>query len=127
MSRPNEPVCSWIAAFSRAAGKWKETHVLIVGYQSHESLGRRLVEGEKLVRIQGEKVAVKAKVHTLGGFSAHAGQKDLLKWFDAIAPSKPRLVLTHGENGPREALARLISQKHRIRAAMPQKKETVEI
>ena len=58
---------------------WKpDTHVMIVGYQSHESLGRRLVEGQKLVSIHGEKVAVKAQVHTLGGFSAHAGQTDLL-------------------------------------------------
>lgn len=110
------------------ANLWKpETHVLIVGYQSPESLGRRLVEGETMVRIHGEKVAVKAKVHTMGGFSAHAGQKDLLKWFDAIAPSKPRLVLSHGEDGPRETLAQLISQKHRIQAAMPQMKEVVEI
>src|SRR5262245_60319459 len=50
------------------ANLWKpDTHVLIVGYQSHESLGRRLVEGANLVNIHGEKVAVKAKVHTLGG------------------------------------------------------------
>jgi metallo-beta-lactamase family protein len=49
---------------------WKpETHVIIVGYQSHESLGRRLVEGDEVVSIHGEKIAVKAQVHTLGGFS----------------------------------------------------------
>jgi len=108
------------------ANLWKpEAHVLIVGYQSHESLGRRLVEGAKLVSIHGEKIAVKAKVHTLGGFSAHAGQKDLLKWFDTIAPSKPRVVLTHGEDGPREALSKLIWQKHRFKATRPQMQETI--
>ncbi len=105
---------------------WKsDTHVLIVGYQSHESLGRRLVEGAKVVSIHGEKIAVKAHVHTLGGFSAHAGQTDLLRWFDTLAPSKPRVVLTHGENGPREALAKLILQKHRLKSALPEMKETV--
>jgi metallo-beta-lactamase family protein len=110
------------------ANLWKpETHLLIVGYQSHESLGRRLVEGDKLVRIHGQKVAVKAKVHTLGGFSAHAGQTDLLKWFAAIAPSKPRVVLTHGEDGPREALAKLILKKHNLRASLPKMNETVSI
>ncbi len=110
------------------ANVWKpETHVLIVGYQSPESLGRRLVEREKVVRIHGEKIAVKAQVHTLGGFSAHAGQKDLLKWFGAIAPSKPHLVIAHGENGPRESLADLIWQKHRIRAAMPKMGESIGI
>ena len=85
------------------------------------------MEGDKLVGIRGEKVAVKAKVHTLNGFSAHAGQKDLLNWFSAIAPSAPRVVLTHGENGPRETLAKLIWQRHRLKAALPAMKETVVI
>ena len=81
------------ARANRRKNLWKpETHVLIVGYQSQESLGRRLVEGADLVRIHGEKVAVAAEVHTLGGFSAHAGQTDLLNWFSAIAPSKPRVI-----------------------------------
>ena len=70
---------------------------MIVGYQSQGSLGRRLVEGEPLVSIHGEKIAVKAQIHTLGGFSAHAGQTDLLPGSSAITPSKPRVVLTHGE------------------------------
>lgn len=104
-----------------------DTHVLIVGYQSRESLGRRLVEGEKLVSIHGEKVAVKAKVHTLGGFSAHAGQSDLLTWFSALAPNKPRVVLTHGEDGPREALAAKIQQRFKLRSTLPGMGETIEL
>jgi metallo-beta-lactamase family protein len=107
---------------------WKpDTHVLIVGYQSQDSLGRRLVEGAKVVSIHGEKISVKAQVHTMGGFSAHAGQTDLLSWFDALAPSKPRVILTHGETGPRETLAKLIWQKYRLKAHLPQMMEAVEI
>jgi metallo-beta-lactamase family protein len=107
---------------------WKpDTHVLIVGYQSRESLGRRLVEGAKLVSIHGEKVVVKAKIHTLGGFSAHAGQTDLLTWFRAIAPSKPRVILTHGENEPRQELAKKIQQQFRIKPLLAQMKETVTL
>jgi metallo-beta-lactamase family protein len=107
---------------------WKpDTHVLIVGYQSHESLGRRLVEGEKVVKIHGEKVAVKAQVHTLGGFSAHAGQTDLLKWFSVLAPSKPRVVLTHGEDEPRQALAKKLKEQFKFPSALPQMLETVEL
>jgi len=107
---------------------WKpDTHVLIVGYQSHESLGRRLVERQKVVSIHGEKIAVKAKVHTLGGFSAHAGQKDLLAWFGAIAPSKPRVVLTHGEDGPREALAKKIQQRFGLPCSLPKMMDSVEL
>jgi metallo-beta-lactamase family protein len=110
------------------ANLWKpETHVLIVGYQSRESLGRQLVDGAKLVRIHGEKIAVKAQVHTLGGFSAHAGQKDLLSWFSAIAPSKPRLVLTHGEDEPRKILAGLIQQRYKIKAALPRMGEVITV
>jgi metallo-beta-lactamase family protein len=107
---------------------WKpETHVLIVGYQSRESLGRRLVEGAKLVNIHGEKIAVKARVHTLGGFSAHAGQTDLLSWFSAIAPSKPRVILTHGEDEPRTTLAREIQKRFRLTSSLPALGETIEL
>jgi metallo-beta-lactamase family protein len=104
-----------------------DTHVLIVGYQSRDSLGRRLVEGAKMVSIHGEKVAVKAQVHTLGGFSAHAGQTDLLTWFSAIAPSKPRVILTHGENDQRGALAKKIQQRFRLPSRIPAMGETVEM
>jgi metallo-beta-lactamase family protein len=110
------------------ANLWRpETHVIIVGYQAHDSLGRRLVEGEKLVSIHGEKIAVKAKIHTLGGFSAHAGQKDLLSWFSALAPGKPRVVLTHGEDGPREALAKLIWQKYQLQPVIPKMQEAISL
>jgi len=104
-----------------------ETHVLIVGYQAHGSLGRRLVEHEKLVRIHGEKIPVKARVHTLGGFSGHAGQKDLMHWFDVIAPCKPRVVLTHGEHKPRETLAGLIRARYGLKPLIPQMGVTIEV
>ena len=104
-----------------------ETHVLIVGYQGRGSLGRRLVEKEEAVRIYGEEVPVKAQVHTLGGFSAHAGQKDLLAWFDSLAPSKPRVILTHGEDGPRQALADLIQQRYQLKPTLPGQRDTIEL
>ena len=95
------------------------THVLIVGYQAGGTLGRDLVGGAKQVSIHGERIAVNASVHTLGGFSAHAGQKDLLAWFDVVAPSNPRLVITHGETAAREALAAKMLERHGIRAELP--------
>jgi metallo-beta-lactamase family protein len=110
------------------ANLWKpETHVLIVGYQGEGSLGRRLVDGEKVVTIFGEKIVVKAQVHTLSGFSAHAGQTDLLTWFSAIAPSKPRVVLTHGEDEPRQALAAKIQQRFKLKATLPGMKDVIEL
>jgi len=104
-----------------------QAHVIIVGFQARGSLGRRLVEGAKKVTIFGETVEVRAQVHTLGGFSAHAGQTDLMKWFDVIAPVKPRVVLTHGENGPRTALAQLIEQRHGLKALLPELGEVIEL
>lgn len=102
------------------ANLWKPgTHVIIAGFQGKGSLGRQLVDGAPHVTIHREKIAVRAKIHTLGGFSAHAGQKDLLRWFDAIAPSKPRVVLVHGEDGPREALAARIRERHHISPEIP--------
>lgn len=107
---------------------WKpETHVLIVGYQSRESLGRRLVEGAEQVSIHGEKIVVRAQVHTLGGFSAHAGQTDLLTWFSAIAPSNPRVVLIHGEDEPRQALAKQIQQQFKLPSKLPQMGDVIEL
>ena len=107
---------------------WRpETRVLIVGYQASGSLGRLLIEGTDRVTIHGESVAVRAKTHTLGGFSAHAGQTGLLDWFTAIAPSKPRVALTHGENGPREALAKLIRERHQLEPILPGLGEAIEL
>jgi metallo-beta-lactamase family protein len=101
-------------------GLWRrDTHVIIVGYQGRGTLGRQLVDGVEAVKIHGEPVAVRAKVHTLGGFSAHAGQRDLLGWFESLAPGAPRLFLTHGEDGPREALAAEIAARHGARAELP--------
>jgi metallo-beta-lactamase family protein len=110
------------------ANLWKpDTHVLIVGYQGDGSLGRRLVNGEKLVSIHGEKIAVKGSIHTLGGFSAHAGQSDLLGWFSALAPAKPRVVLTHGEDRQRQILAQKIQQRFKLKSVLPRMGETIEL
>ena len=102
-------------------------HVIIVGYQARGSLGRMLVDGAKKVMIFGDPFVVKAQIQTLGGFSAHAGQTDILKWFADVAPVKPRVVLTHGENGPRTTLAELISDRHGLKPILPELGEVIEL
>ncbi len=76
---------------------WRpEAHVVIVGFQAQGTLGRRLLEGEKRVRIFGEEIAVKAHIDEITGLSAHADQAQLLAWASHFKP--PRLtVLVHGE------------------------------
>lgn len=103
------------------------THVLIVGYQAHGSIGRRLVERVPKISILGEEKVVRAQVHTLSGFSAHAGQTDLLNWFSYLAPCKPRVVITHGEDGPRGALADCLRKKFKINSTLPKIGEVIEL
>src|SRR5215831_3474001 len=105
----------------------KDTVVLIVGYQSANSLGRRLVDGDKEVRIFGERIPVRASVHTMGGFSAHADQQGLLEWYGAIAPSKPRTIITHGEDNAREVFSELIRTKHGMSTECPNLGDVIEI
>lgn len=104
-----------------------QTHVMIVGFQSDGSLGRRLVNREKMVRIHGEEVAVNASIHTLNGFSAHAGQTELLKWFAPLADRKPQVVLTHGENPQRTTLAARLRERFRVNPRLPQLGEIIEL
>jgi metallo-beta-lactamase family protein len=96
------------------------TTVIIVGYQGHGSLGRMLVDGKKFVSIFGERLPVRASVHTFGGLSGHAGQTDLLNWFDSIAASQPRVVLTHGEDRGRKPLGSLIASRYGVQVEYPQ-------
>lgn len=103
------------------------THVVIVGFQAQGSLGRKLVEKAESVRIYGQDVTVKAKIHTLNGFSAHAGQSELLEWFSYLAPSKPKVVLVHGEDRPRGILADLIESRFNIKPILPEIGDVIEL
>jgi metallo-beta-lactamase family protein len=103
------------------------THVLIVGYQGDGTLGRRLVDGQKLVSIHQRRLSVKAKIHTLNGFSGHAGQSELVQWLEPLAASKPKVYLTHGEDRPRAALAELLQRRFKITPRLPRHGETIEL
>lgn len=99
---------------------WRpDTHVVFVGYQAEGSLGRRLVDGAKVVSIFRERIAVRSTIHTMGGFSAHAGQTDLLEWLGALAPSRPRVIITHGEANNQQALAAKIQERYQLTAEIP--------
>ena len=77
---------------------WRHnTHVIIVGFQAKGTTGRALVDGVKRVNVLGNDIAVKAKIHTLGGLSAHADQSQLLQWASEFKEPKPDLYLVHGE------------------------------
>jgi metallo-beta-lactamase family protein len=87
--------------------------LLFVGYQGEGTLGRRLQEGATTVRLDGAMRQVRCQVRSVGGFSAHADEPELLDWLAGFArgrqpgaPGFPRRVfLVHGDPGPQEALA----------------------
>ena len=104
-----------------------ETAVLIVGFQSAGTLGRKLVDGAKSLIMFGEEVPVRASVHTMGGFSAHADQTGLLDWYGVMAPSRPRTLITHGEDRARKALSQLIQKRFGVKTECPALDDEIEI
>lgn len=87
-----------------------ECSVMITGFQAQGTLGRRLVDGARRVRILGEEIPVRASIHTLGGFSAHADQQALLAWADGFRQPPRQTFVVHGEETAALALA------HRLKA-----------
>jgi metallo-beta-lactamase family protein len=96
-----------------------ECDVIFSGFQAQGTLGRAIVDGRDQVRIHGSPVKVAARVHTLGGFSAHGDQQDLLRWHGTI-PGRPPVWLVHGEAAAAQGLRdALLGQGVRAEVAAP--------
>jgi metallo-beta-lactamase family protein len=107
---------------------WRENVMVILpGYMAPGTLGRQLVEGAREVEIFGEPIAVRAEIVPLEGFSAHADQTGLLDWLAPLAASQPRIVLTHGEDPAREALAACIGERFGLPVERPQVGDSLEL
>ncbi len=88
---------------------WKEnTTLIVVGFQAMGTLGRKLVDGAKEVRIFGEPVAVRARIYTINGFSAHADRSNLIQYAKAARPEK--LFIVHGEPHAQGALRKTLAK-----------------
>lgn len=88
---------------------WKDsTQIIFVGYQAQDTLGRKIIDGAKSIEVMGEEIAVRAKVHTINGFSSHADQKDLLRWSKGFQNS-PVFIITHGELNSSQAFSQLLN------------------
>ena len=107
---------------------WRENnHIVFTGFQAQGTLGRSLVDGAKRVRFMGQEFAVKSKVHTLGGFSAHAGQSQLLDWAGRFQGKRPHLYLVHGELDKMLALQNRFHEKYNWHANIPAPSETLQL
>jgi len=84
------------------------TTVLLVGYQAAGTRGRRLLDGEKPLRMFGEDVPVRATVETVPGLPAHADGEGLLRWLRTADRAPRQVFVVHGEPGPARALAQRI-------------------
>ena len=89
----------------------RDSSILIVGFQAAGTLGRRIVDGVKNVRIFGVPVPVKADVYTIGGLSAHGDQAALLGWLGHFKPAPQRTFVVHGEPTASESFAAAIHEK----------------
>ncbi len=93
--------------------------IVFVGYQGVGTPGRRIVDGAKSIRMFNEDIAIKARVFTIGGFSAHAGQSQLLDWVDTVRHPGLHVVLVHGENKALDTLSGLIQERFALATSIP--------
>lgn len=101
-----------------------ECSILFTGFQAAGTLGRRLVDGSKNVRIFGEQIPVHASIHTVGGLSAHADQENLLDWLRGFSQPPRKTFIVHGEPGSAEAFACAIREQLQWPVSIPQRMDS---
>jgi metallo-beta-lactamase family protein len=102
-------------------------HVMFVGYQVGGTLGRRLVEGDDKVRIFGKEVKVKAQVHTVGGLSAHADQRDLKYWLRGFGNTPEKVFIVHGDESVMYEFEDVLNEDLGLETHIPKRREVVEL
>jgi metallo-beta-lactamase family protein len=107
---------------------WRnECSVVFVGYQAKESLGRRILDGAKVVKLFGEEINVQSSIYSIEGFSGHADQKGLLDWVGGFKKKPAKIFITHGEEEAQTELSRLISERFNIDNYIPKLGQTIEL
>ncbi len=107
---------------------WKSsTSIVFVGYQGVGTPGRKIVDGAKNIRLLGEDLAVAAKIYTIGGFSAHAGQSQILEWIGRFAHPAMKVFLVHGEQKALDAMRKLLKERFGLEADTPNYLEEVTL
>ena len=101
--------------------------LLFIGYQANGSMGRRILDGAKEVKILGEKVPVRAKQRAIGGYSAHADQPALLTWLAPMRPSLKKVFLIQGEEDQMGPLAQKIRDEMTLDVSIPSPGDVVEL
>ena len=106
---------------------WRpECSVIFTGFQVAGTLGRRIVDGAKHAHILGEDMAIRSRVYTIGGFSAHADQGELLEWLGTFT-NKPKVFIVHGEEKVSLEFEKIVQIKLGLSTYVPHLGEEVEI
>lgn len=104
---------------------WRpESSVLFVGFQAQGSLGRRIIDGAKKVRIMGEEIGVKAHIYNLDGLSAHADRDEMMKWLECFQTKPANIFLVHGEPASAQALEGILAEKMQLSSYTPRYGDT---
>jgi len=101
--------------------------LLLVTYQAAGTLGRRILEGENEVEILDQKISVRAAIRSISGYSAHADQKGLVEWLEAIRKPIKKIFVVQGEEKPALALAQIIKDRMGIMSEVPEMGQVVEL
>ena len=104
-----------------------KSSILFIGYQAEGSLGRKILEGAKTVKLLGEEVAVRAKVKQISGYSAHADQPQLLEWLRPMRLSAKKVFVVQGEEIEALPLAQKIRDELAMDAVVPTEGEVVNL
>lgn len=107
---------------------WRpESTILFVGYQAEGTLGRKLLSGEKLVKIFGEEIGVNAEIKYLDAFSGHADQAGIISWIETFKTKPEKIFLVHGEYSGQLELQNEIQKVFGIECTIPERNECYEI
>lgn len=101
--------------------------LLIVGYLVENSIGRRILDGEKTVKIFGEEVHIKSKVEAIGAFSGHADQPKLMEWIGRFTHKPKTVYVTHGEERSSLDLAESIRTAIGVNTVVPTLGDQVDL
>ncbi len=93
--------------------------ILFIGYQVNGSLGRRILNGEKWVKIFGEEISVKCKIKSIAGYSAHADQRQLLDWLRPMRISAKKVFIVQGEKEGMSVLTQKVRDELALEAVIP--------
>ena len=106
---------------------WDDRNTIIfTGFQARGTLGRVIVDGARNIKMFGDDYIVKARVETLGGLSAHAGQSELVAWLEGFQPT-PRTLLVHGEPRAQDALRQRLYTDLGLQAEIPHLGQSVSL